>query len=627
MASPFVHLEVLGPRITLDRWLSVLQDHGGCHVADAMTTLQGEAGIGRPLTTPDEWEGTALRAAAARSLRAVERVLPPTPLGEDPRTRPAFTVGARGEGRDELEREGLEAEAVGTRVREALEAVVRAERDRDLRAAEGLALRALLALERPKVEGRAWVFPGDPAGAARLTRSLKAAGLDAALAEDARRSVVVACGGEGGDTATSALAAANDQAAVLALPETLHEKDLPVARESAATAYQAAVATFDQAQTALRACLAEDGPRARLLLDAIDDADRRTAARDRLAATDHVVAARVFVRREDERALRRQLSIAFGDEVLVRDLGRAADAPALPRAVAGLPFSALRGLKPARFGETATASLLALAIPLLVGATLADVGVGLLLLFTGALVGIGAPVNSPRRDTSLLAELGGLSALILGVLEGRAFGAVGATYLGTDWGLYPAASALSALGMAEGLIVCVGAVALLLALWGVVCIGVHLRRGHRTRIVAAVVGTLSALAVAGAAALALPGSLGPRLWLAFPGAAFAALLVAGPRLGLGRLVLDVLGVVRLVAAAYGAIFLFQWGFASVGAADPILVGAGAVSLVVAALLLTIDPAHVAMGIPYDLSLGSTSQAHPFTAFARRFVRPRGGATS
>jgi hypothetical protein len=147
--------------------------------------------------------------------------------------------------------------------------------------------------------------------------------------------------------------------------------------------------------------------------------------------------------------------------------------------------------------------------------------------------------------------------------------------------------------------------------------------------VAAVVGTLSALAVAGAAALALPWSLGPWLWLAFPGAALAALLVAGPRLGLGRLVLDVLGVVRLVAVACGAMFLFEWGFASVGVwvSDPLLVGAGAVSLLAAALLVTIDPAHVAMGIPYDLSLGSTSQAHPFTAFARRFVRPRGGASS
>ena len=127
-------------------------------------------------------------------------------------------------------------------------------------------------------------------------------------------------------------------------PDDLRGTDLPAARETTSARQKEAVAQLDQAQATLRERLAADGPRGRLLLDAIEDADVRAAARESLAATDHVVAARVFVRREDEPLLRRALSIAFGDEVLVRGLGPATDAPALPRAVAGLPFAALRGL-------------------------------------------------------------------------------------------------------------------------------------------------------------------------------------------------------------------------------------------------------------------------------------------
>ena len=75
MAAPFVHLEVLGPRAGLDRWLAVLQDHGGCHLADALTGLEGEAGIARPRSHPG---GGARRRAPQRGrpLAARDRTFP-----------------------------------------------------------------------------------------------------------------------------------------------------------------------------------------------------------------------------------------------------------------------------------------------------------------------------------------------------------------------------------------------------------------------------------------------------------------------------------------------------------------------------------------------------------------------
>ncbi len=70
----------------------------------------------------------------------------------------------------------------------------------------------------------------------------------------------------------------------------------------------------------------------------------------------------MFVRREDAASLERLLSVRFGREVVARDLAPATHEPSLPRAVAGLPFSVMDGLRPTRFGEVATASLLAVVV-------------------------------------------------------------------------------------------------------------------------------------------------------------------------------------------------------------------------------------------------------------------------
>ena len=387
---------------------------------------------------------------------------------------------------------------------------------------------------------------------------------------------------------------------------------------------------LEESLVGLRRSLAEDGGRARALLDGLEDARTRGASWEQLAATRHVVAARIFVRPEDVDDLRRRLEEGFGrGEVVLRELDPApADMPALPRAVAGLPFAALDGLRPRRFGEIATASLLALFVPLAAAAVLADLGGGLLLLLVGVLIGTGSVLGSPRRDTALLAQAAGLVSLVFGILGGRAFGPAGAAWFGTGWGLAPDAAAFLAGDPLRAVAVRIGGVALLFATWGLACTLLALQGGRTARARTASVGALSLLAVAGGAALALPGdAVGRWLWLAAPASALAVLLLAGLRKGFVRLLLDLVGVVRLVAVALLALVLFSVGFGLLGGGVRLDLLLAPAFLVLGALALVVDPAYVAMGVPYDLSLGARTLGRPFTPLVRHVVtaRPRAGA--
>ncbi len=622
-AAPFVHLEVLGPRASLDGWLAVLQDGGDCHVADALTGLEGEAGIARPQTAPAEMRGAVLRSEAAHLLHGVERFLPPSPTGEDPAARPSWSVGPGG--RDEVDVEALldEARAVATRIRESLEAARAAEHVVEACDEEAAGLDALSAAGAERVEGRLFALSG--ARARRFVRALGAHGLRAASADAGREAIVAAVGETTGEAVDAAIAAA--RARPLETAPDLAGLGLREARTALDLRREPARRRLEEELTALRRRLDEDGGRARALFDALEDVEARTRTWRRLASTKHVVAARVFVRPEDVDALERRLDRSFGREVVVRELDPApADMPALPRAGAGLPFAALDGLRPSRFGEVATASLLALFVPLAAAAILADLAGGLVLLLVGASIGAGAALGSPRRDTALLAQAAGLVALVLGIFEGRAFGVAGAAWFGTDWGLAPGSGMLFASDPLRGIAVRVGGIALVLAAWGLVCTLVLLQAGRTTRARTALVGALSLLAVAGGAALALPGDAAPRwLWLLAPASAVAILLLAGLRKGVGRLLLDLVGVVRCVAVALLALVLFRVGFGMLTGA----VGAGVVMapafLVLGALAMVVDPAHVAMGVPYDLSLGSRTLGQPFAPLRRHVVRGRAAA--
>jgi vacuolar-type H+-ATPase subunit I/STV1 len=366
------------------------------------------------------------------------------------------------------------------------------------------------------------------------------------------------------------------------------------------------------------------GARGRFLLDSIEDAEARTGARRLLASTDHVAAARVYVRPEDQSALRECLRAAHGDVVVLRPLAEADDAPSLPRRVAAAPFAAFRGLLPERFGDVAPSSLLALVAPLAVGVIWADVMGGLLLLLAGGLLGWRAGPGSPRRDTALLAQIGGFLALVLGMLEGRAAGALGASWLGTGWGLAP--GLLDVLPRASSpwltpfvqVLFVLGGCALVVALWGGLLALRAWQARRPARAAAILQGALGHALVAGlAAAAAGPAHPAGRLGLLAPLAALVLLLLAGPRRFVVRVALDLVGVLRLVAVAGAALVVFDLVLAGWVAPGPLDLTLGPLALLVAALAVVADPAHLAMGVPYDLSLGGHRLRRPFEVFGRR----------
>jgi vacuolar-type H+-ATPase subunit I/STV1 len=624
--SPFVHLELLGPRGSVDSWLSAVQEHGTCHLADALRGHEAQAGIHRPAPTPAERRAEALRSEAAVALRSVEAALPATSSTGPGTLPPRWSVGGRGEGEPEVEAVTTEALSLARVLRGDLEAADAAERAaRDVDAAVS-ARRALADLGVEAESGRCYALPLETTGAAGLVRRLRRIGLDATAVEGGRE-LVVACavGGDAGEEADAVAAAAGARHVAHALPAAPEDPAADDISASPEDRLRAAEQREKDARSALVARLASDGPRVRHLLDTLEDAEARSAARERLAATEHVVAARVFVRREDEAPLRARLEREFGGVVVARPLAEADDVPTLPRSVAGTPFAALRSLHPGRFGEVAAPSLLALAVPVIVGLLWADIGGGLLLLLVGALVGAGAPVGSPRRDTALLSQVGGLAALIMGILDGRAFGAAGAAVFGTGWGLAPGGSALPVSGdPLRDVVGLLGFVALLLAAWGGLSAAVALRVRRSARARSAAVGALHFLTVAGAAAAVLPsGDALQTLWILAPAAALGVLVLAGLRAGWGRLTLDLVGVLRLGAVATLALLLFRWAFAALGDPTAVHLVLAPALLAIGALAVLVDPAHVAMGVPYDLSLGTRGLAVPFEPFAGRARRPVG----
>ncbi len=440
-APSLLHLEILGPRASLDRWLAVLQEDGSCHVADAMAGLEGERGIGRPHPTADETDARARRGEAARVLRALEGILPreAPEAGEE---RPAFTVGATGEGRDAFEAAVREAEEVGARLLRAVEAA----------------------------------------------RQAKGAPTDA---------------------------------------------------------------------------LARDGARARRLLDAVEDAERREALLDRLAGTAHVVAVRAWVPAEGGEPLRRRLARDAGPEVVVRELAPAPDEPALPRE--------------GRSGASGSLAGLAALAPLALGVAWSDIGGGLILLLGGAILQVRAAEGSPRRRTALLAQLAGLFAFLGGLGAGRAFGALGRQVWGTGWGLFSQGP---------------GPVP-----W---------------RIYLLLLGVLAVLFGLGGAVASSRAGRGRGD--AFEGRGVGASLALFAAAGLAVFRLAALGTVALMAGPTA----FAW------LATPSIerIVAAVVLLAAAPLAAVADAAHLTRGVPYDFAAPDPRPAPPYAPLCRARVGGR-----
>lgn len=659
--ASYRHFEVLGPRADLDAWLASVQDAGVCHLADALDELEGHAGIGRPELRAEEVHADLLRSEASRALRGVERVLPATPHQRGNERRPLWSLGPGAVGEQELHALKDEARAIATALGVALEQVHVCETrvtHLDALAAARTLLKSAdagTAAAAAPSSGGAHVFSlPRTSGRRRASSKRRASGKRQARRLQRRLRKMVA--GEAGRP----LRGAGERSYVVVLPCLAGSAPTP-GIAAAAAAQGAEVLTLSQAGDAsaegaalleargletearatLRSEVAATGERGRFLLDSLEDADRRSRARRQLASSEYVTAARVYVRPEDESILRERLHAAHGESVVLRPLAERGDAPSRPRRIAAAPFAVFDALLPGRFGEVPSAALLALFTPLAVGLVWADVAGGVFLLLAGALLGSGAGAGSPRRDTALLAQVGGLLSLVLGVLFGRAFGPAGAAWFGTDWGLGgwgtagggDAGALLMAAGFEPawagpfvGVAWLLGAVAALAALWGL-CLALSARaRGQAARSRTAGLGALHYVVVAGLAAALLPaGHALAWAWVLAPAGALAVLVLGGPRRFLLQLCLDLVGVLRLVAVAGAALLIFDLVLASWVAPAGVALGfevilIGALALIVAALAVVADPAHLAMGVPYDLALGGTRLGRPFEPFRRRLRR-------
>ena len=622
MVAPFLHYEILGPRADLDAWLGTMQDAGVCHLADALRDLEGEAGIGRPELREEEVHAGLVRSEAARALRGVARLLPPTPRRPGPQRRPDWGMGPGGLGEQDLLALKDEARDIAASIRTALErtrACEEAVADLDASAA---AVAAMDAVGTPRPRGFLFRLPAGSRRARRLRRLLARDGIETLLARG-ERSTVLLVPGDAPPPSTSELAA-RFGADAASLPADIAALECPEAKRVLAARLAEALQEESDARAALRTQVDAVGDRGRFLLDAVEDADARLAARRHLASTEHVVAARVFVRPEDEPTLRERLHGAHGDVVVMRPLAESDDLPTLPRRIAPVPFAALRGLLPERYGEVAPSALLALVAPLAVGIVWADVLGGLLLLTAGGLMGWGAGPGSPRRDTALLAQIGGFTALVLGFLGGRAFGPAGEAWFGAHWGAAPyllsfLPGAVSPwLAPFVGVLAVLGGFSLAVGLWGGVLALRDVQQGRRARASSTFQAALPYVLVAGvAAAVAAPTQPLGGFGLLAPACAIAALFLAGPRRFLMRTGLDLVGVLRLVAVAGAALVVFDVvssGWVHPGVIDVTL---GPLCLLVAALAVVADPGHMAMGVPYDLALGGRRLRRPFEPFARR----------
>lgn len=621
MVATFHHYEVLGPRADLDAWLGSLQDTGVCHLADALHDLESEPGIGRPALRPEEVHAELVRSEASRALRGVARILPPTPGVAGGERRPDWTLGPGGVGERELLTLKDEARAIANALRAALERSRRCEEEVLRLDAAAAAVEALARAGAARATGFVYRLPRSSPNARRLRRRL--AKLGSVLPGTGERShvFVLAELSSGAPEVAATLGAEGSE-----LPKHLCDGTPEAARRRLGDDLAKALSAEAEARADLARILGEQGERGRFLLDSLLDAELRTKARRHLASTEHVTAARVYVRPEDDALLRERLRAAHGEAVVVRPLGETEDEPSTPRRIAAVPFAAWQGLRPRRFGDVSPAAVLALLAPLAVGLVLADVAGGLLLLLAGALLGAAAGVGSPRRDTALLAQVGGFAALVIGLLTGRAFGPAGETWFGTGWGLAPdMAGWLDVLprwaAPFAGVSAILGAAALLAALWGLVLAVAHRSRGRVARGRTAFTGALHYAVIGGLAAAVLGPAFSVHvLWWLAPLAALGLLVLAGPRRFVIRLCLDLVGVLRLVAVGGAALLIFQLVLGQWTDPSVFDVAVGALALVVAALAVVADPAHLAMGVPYDLALGGRRLSRPFQPFARQARR-------
>lgn len=608
MDAALAHVEILGPRLGLDRWLEVVQAHGGCHVADALAGHEAEPAIGRPALREEERRAAEARAPALRALQSLSGVLPPAAAPE----RGVWSLPPGGVDEPALAERVERARLLALNLRAALERVRAARTAVDRQETLCAAGRAAADAGLSGLPARAWRLPVDSAG---LARRLRIAGLRWTEGRFGEALALVAVGPPGLDPGVFLEGLGGE-------PCDLPADLVGLAPSAALAALEArALVCVDeerQAQQALAERLRSEGHEARRALDGLEDAEARLAAWRRLADTGYVVALRAYVPRERLDDLAGRLEREAGLPLVVRRLAAGSDAPGPVLSAPSSPLDALAALSPARLGERPAcgplAVLLALAGALLAG----DVAVGLMLLAGGALLGSGAAPRAPRREAGLLAQGAGLLSLWAGLFSGRALGALGARLLGEGWGLgdwLPASPGARAQALAQ--VAAAGGLAL--AFYGVVV--TLARRARRTHVgVAQATGHLRAAGLTGLLAWSLASeSAAPAAAALLYGLALSAVVTPGER---QRLLGDLLGWVAAFAVALVVVLAVPWALARLDGP------AGLLWMVVVALLawlLVLESARMAMGFTYDVLLRGTGPAPAFEAFASVSRGGPGGA--
>ena len=661
-SKDLVHLEILGPRDDLDGWIATLQSTGICHLADAMRGLEGVEGIARPAPTTDELESDVLRGEAFRWLQGVERVLPPAhtlkrdtgshvqpqtidwqpqtidwqpqTIDWQPQTidwQPQTIHWELGPGhmhRAAILSQQEEAEQIAKRLHASLESLKTAEAS--LESAEGLyaGFRALEKSGETSVGGHIFVLRGGRRAARALAKRFRKLGLLVARADGHRCHAVVVRSGaalpEEADRAAVAYGATN-----IVLPPDTKGVPLQAARERFQSMREEARAAERDARAGLATTVLEVGQRGRLLWSTLQDAQDRRSARNKLAATRHVVAARVFVPAEEEETLRRAIHDEHGDVVVVRPLDESTDAPTVVHRVAELPLSALVGLHPRAMGQHSVTAALATTAPLACGAAWSDVGAGVLLMALGALFWFSARRSSPRRDVGWMALSAGVVATIFGVCFGRVAGPAGQALLDGTWGTAPEAAIRHALGSAPGDVLnldivrgtglFMGWIAFACAVWAGVCALTAFLKGRAAP--ARLRAALEYVTVAGVGWMVwqwpaiVSGS--ETAWWVVPWlvAPLSVLLwLDRGRHPLMRLTLEATVMIRLIAVVALSAWIADQGFAGLAAGNVWAWILAPVAVLVGLVACVADPAHVAMGLPYDVAFGARGLTRPFSPF-------------
>ncbi|HET6548410.1 MAG TPA: V-type ATPase 116kDa subunit family protein, partial [Solirubrobacter sp.] len=238
-----------------------------------------------------------------------------------------------------------------------------------------------------------------------------------------------------------------------ALPQGFEQLSLRAAVEAMGRRLEelpAAVAAVERERDAL---LSPQAARLGVLRAAVTDELERLEATERLGATQRAFVAVCWVPRRRLARLRRELDARIGAAVLVEDLAtspRDPEAPLLMRnSRLARPFEPLVGfLDLPRAGALDPTLLMALVLPLMLGAMIGDIGYGAVLLTLGYFARRSLRArHSAFTSLTWILLAGAAWSVVFGVLYGELFGDLGQRLFGDFalWRYRPAAETLEPL--------------------------------------------------------------------------------------------------------------------------------------------------------------------------------------